>query len=217
MAKRTLMSKSEFARFCRVSPTSVANACKKSLKAALYGQRIDADHPDAVKYRIRNVSRWEAQEALKAEMKKEAPSRGWKAKKEAEAKEHGDVDVAVPEDIMEFADWTLHEILTKFGTNTRFQDWLRSLKTMAEIDEKWIKSATSKGELVSRKLVKDHIIGPFDAAHIKMMTDGAKTITKRALSMHDSGRDQKDIEEFVSDQIGSFIRPLKKKIERAFR
>lgn len=121
----------------------------------------------------------------------------------------------VPQDIQAFADMTLRELIEKFGTDTRFVDWLKATQTIEAINEKRLKNAVTRGELVNRNLVKVGVIDPIDSAHIKLLTDGVKTIARRSTAMHDSGRGLDEIEKFVADQISSFIRPVKSKVARA--
>lgn len=120
----------------------------------------------------------------------------------------------IPEDITAFADMSLRELVTRFGTDIRFLDWLKSIKMIEDINEKRLKNAVAKGELVSRDLVKLGIIDPIESAHIKLLTDGAKTIARRATAMHSAERPLDDVEKFVKDQITSFIRPIKAKVAR---
>lgn len=135
---------------------------------------------------------------------------------EQEGKAAGDDYVfEVPEDIQAFADMTLRELVEKFGTDTRFVDWLKATQTIEAINEKRLKNAVTRGELVNRQLIKVGVIDPIDAAHIKLLTDGAKTIARRASAMTAAGRELEDIEKFVADQIGSFIKPVKSKVVRA--
>jgi len=129
----------------------------------------------------------------------------------------GTVIHEVPEDIEAFADMTLRELIQRFGTDTAFVDWLKATKEIEYINEKRLKNAQTQGELVSRELVKVGIIEPIDAVHIKLLTDGAKTITRRVTAMHSAERDLDDIEKFVKDQITSFIRPVKAKVKRALK
>jgi len=131
--------------------------------------------------------------------------------------EEGDTLHEIPEDIRAFADMTLRELIQRYGTDTAFLDWLNATKRIEDINEKRLKNAATKGELVSRQAVKVGIIDPIDAAHIKLLTDGAKTIARRVTAMHDAGRPLGDVEKFVKDQITSFIRPVKAKVARALK
>lgn len=123
----------------------------------------------------------------------------------------------IPADIKAFIDMTMGDLIRQFGTDTRFNDWLSATKKIEDINEKRLKNAATEGVLVSRELVAKGIIEPFEAAHIRLLTDGAKTITRRVTAMHDAKRTLDEIEDFVKDQITSFIRPVKAKVARALR
>jgi hypothetical protein len=143
---------------------------------------------------------------------------GAAAVKEAKKRTHNeDRLIEVPEDIEEFADMTLRELISRFGTDVRFVDWLKATQSIEAINEKRLKNAQTKGELVSRHLVKIAIIEPIESAHIKLMTDGAKTIARRAAAMAQAGKPVAEIEAFAIDQISSFIKPVKAKVDRALR
>ena len=137
-----------------------------------------------------------------------------------EAKKHAhheDRPIEIPEDIEEFADMTLRNLIGQFGTDSRLVDWLKSTQLIEAINEKRLKNAQTKGELVSRHLVKIAIIEPIESAHIKLMTDGAKTIARCAAAMAQAGKPVAEIEAFAVDQISSFIKPVKAKVDRALR
>lgn len=280
---KKLVSKSEFARMAGVRPSAVTKACSNALKDSMDGKRIDAAHPEAVKYldghnqappppppatgidplyeqivafcrvkgkftitpvqlkfkipfnRAKKIIQTikaagvvlDGSEPTPPAVEPESDKsflRGHAAKnaKAKQAPPPPPIDVEemlheIPEDIRAFADMSLRELVSRFGTDTRFCDWLRATKSIEDINEKRLKNAVSRGELVSRDLMKIGVIEPIDAAHRKMLTDGAKTIARRLTAMHDAGRSLEDCEEFVVDQISSFIRPVKSKVARALR
>ncbi len=123
----------------------------------------------------------------------------------------------IPEDIRAFADMSLRELVTRFGTDTRFNDWLKSTKMIEDINEKRLKTAATRGDLVSRDLVKTGIIDTFNKVHIQLLSDGAKTIARRVTAMHAAGKSLEECEKFVVNQISSFIRPAKAKIVRVLQ
>jgi len=137
-----------------------------------------------------------------------------------ESKKQGRFDIGafvVPEYIGELAELSLREIIEQYGTDVRFLDWLKATKEIENIDEKRVKNAQLRGELVSRKAVKIGIVDPIDAAHTRMLTDGAKTIARRSMALSKAGKDLTEIEEFIKDQLSSFIRPVKSKVAKAFK
>lgn len=145
--------------------------------------------------------------------------RGTAAAKETKKREAYQEEeiLEIPEDIQAFGHMTVFDIVEKFGTDGRFVDWLSAVQKIEAINEKRLKNAATEGELVSRRLVRTGIIEPIDACHIKLLTDGSKTIAQRATAMHSAGRPLGDIEEFVAEQITSFIRPVKAKVARALK
>lgn len=145
--------------------------------------------------------------------------RGMTAAKETKKRQAAQENeiIEIPDDIQSFADMTLRELIEKFGTDTRFVDWLSATQKIESINEKRLKNAQTQGELVSRALVRVGIIEPINACHIKLLTDGAKTIARRVTAMHSADRSLEDIEKFVAEQITSFIRPVKAKVARALK
>lgn len=142
--------------------------------------------------------------------------RGTAARKEkAKAASVDEPVFEVPENIEAFADMTLREVIEKFGTDVRFVDWLKATKAIEDIHEKRIKNASAAGELISRQLVRAMVFDPINAAHLRLMKDGAKSIAAGVVSKHASGMEPAQIEVYVSDLLGSFIAPVKRKITQA--
>jgi hypothetical protein len=138
-------------------------------------------------------------------------------KKEERPPEQYDPDqqlLQIPEDIRELANWSLRDLVTKFGTDVAFLDFLKATKELENIQEKRLKNAKTSGELVSRAQIKIGVIEPINTAHIKLLTDGAKTIAVRVKAMVEAERDLTEIEEFVTKQITSFIKPMKARVAR---
>ncbi len=151
---------------------------------------------------------------------KPRPISGQQAAKEARKREPPtpqDQIFEVPEDIQAFADMTLRELIDRFGTEGRFVDWLNATQKIEAINEKRLKNATTKGTLISRDLVKFGVIDTFNAAHLRLMKDGAKSIAAGVVSKHSSGAELSEVEAFVSDILGSFIKPIKSKITRVLK
>lgn len=123
----------------------------------------------------------------------------------------------VPEDIQAFTEMTLRELVERFGTDNRFVDWLNATQKIEAINEKRLKNAQTKGTLISRDLVKFGVIDTFNAAHLRLLKDGAKSIAAGVISKHSGGAELSEVEAFVSDILGSFIKPIKSKITRVLK
>ena len=71
------------------------------------------------------------------------------------------------------------------------------------------KGSETINELVSKKLIQVGVIDVFNAAHLKLMKDSAKSIASRVVTMNDTGCPLEECEHFVADQISSYIKLMK--------
>lgn len=126
-------------------------------------------------------------------------------------------ELHIPAEIEEFLGWTLLDIIEKFGSDSSFVEYLNATQKIEMVNEKRLKNAKTKGELIDRKLVKTQFVDEFNATHLRLLKDGAKTITAGVIAKSASGANEPEIEEYVSDVIGSFISPTKDKIGRALQ
>lgn len=131
--------------------------------------------------------------------------------------EQGQTIHEIPADIVKFADMTLRELIQRFGSDVAFLDWLKATKAIEEINEKRLKNAQTRGDLVSRELVRRGIIEPIESAHIKLLTDGSKAMAVRASALIKADEPVESVEKYIAEQITSFIRPVKTKVKRALR
>lgn len=208
-----IVSKSEFARLCGRSPAAISNAVKRgTLKECLYGTKIDAEHEEAIKYLSSRPNT-----PTKINKKSTNPSGRAAAKEKKKREKPVDPNeiTEIPEDIEAFADMTIREVIERFGTESRFVDFLSAIQKIEIINEKRLKNAEKEGTLVARDVVHLGIIEPINTAHEKMLSDGAKTIARRTTAMHDSGKPLEEITAKVVDLIASYIRPVKAKVKKA--
>lgn len=123
----------------------------------------------------------------------------------------------LPDSIAEFADWTLRDILTRFGEQARFSDWLGAMLKMEQITDRRLRNADRMNELVSREMVKHGVIDVFDSTHRRMMTDGARSIAVSVAAKVKAGVENAELEKEVSEVLSSFIRSAKKQVEKYVR
>lgn len=117
----------------------------------------------------------------------------------------------------ELENMTLAQVVDLFGTDQDFEKWTRARKTLTDIRKNDLANAKEEGQLVSRNLIKTGIIEPIDAAHTKMLSDGARTLTATIIELFRAEKDLAEIEKEASKIIGSFIVPVKSKVERVMR
>ena len=220
MAIQELLTLSAFATRCGVSQPAISKAVRGPLLPIKFGRFVDATHPLAVAYlgkRKGAPTPVAGKKVGKTARKRKVYTKGKSRPGGIKRDMNEGSGVPIPEDIQSVADLTLRELIHRYGNKVQFFAYLKGMKTIEDISKTRINNAKAEGLLVSRDLVKKGVLDPINAAHIKMMTDGAKTITRRATAMHDGGSSLEDIELFVRDQIASFIKPVKAKVRRALK
>ena len=220
MTEKELLTLSAFAILCGVSQPAISKAVRNSLAPIKVGRLVDAAHPLAVAYQAKRKGA-PTPVAPKKGSKKAA---GAKAPKGGKGPANGSNKISakgsgvkIPEDLQSVIDLTLRELLRKHGTNPAFSEWVGNVKNLENIIKTQLHNAKTEGSLVSRDLVKRGVLDLINAAHVKMMTDGAKTITRRVTAMHDGDTPLEEIEIFVREQIASFIKPVKAKVRRVLK
>lgn len=208
---KQLITRTRLAKLAGVTQAAITKACKNQLAGALDGKKIIENHPATIAYLESRgvVAPKQARGHKKIKDERKAQS--------LNTIETGSTLHQIPDDIQAFADMTLRELIQRFGTEYAFLDWLKATKQIEDINEKRLKNAQTAGDLVHRDLVKRGIIDPIDSAHLKLLTDGAKTMARRSKTLSDSGAEVEEIEKFICDQISSFIKPVKNKIKRILR
>ncbi|MBE9491109.1 MAG: hypothetical protein IMY67_12495 [Bacteroidetes bacterium] len=240
---KKLMSKSDFAKLNNVSAAAITKACANALKSAFDGKRIDANHPVSIAY----IEKKKKQQSLKKDSeklkkvktsninneietgtfdnpivieKKEPHVRGHNAKKENDKNDsshHTSKGIEVPQHIKKYLYYTLEDVINEFGTDTALVDFLSAIQKIEIIEEKRIKNDKSKGVLVDRDLVEKGILNPVNAAHTRLLTDGAKTITKRIVAKHETGMGIQELQKFTSEQIGNYFKSMKQTIKNTLK
>lgn len=231
MGTRELITKAEFSKRAGVTPVAITNATKpgRPLAKATVGagrkMKIDPNHPAAVAY-LNDFTQKKPTVTVSINGGEDIPyeefTNGPKKVGAGAAKETRkrtsiyNIDPAdIPDNMQDFADMTIREVVTKFGTDYRMVDYLRALKEIEAIDDRRVKIAKARGELIHRNLIIHGVIEPIDSAHRKMLTDGAKTIARRSVALIGAGNDVEELEKFIAEQLSSFIKPAKAKIKRA--
>ncbi|MCP4209835.1 MAG: hypothetical protein GY767_22730 [Shimia sp.] len=161
---------------------------------------------------IKLAGLWES--PLPAEPKKPRGQAVVKArKKEAPPVESDEL----PEHPSEYADKTLRWIVSKFSTDARFVDYLKALKEAEATEERMLKNAERRGDLVHRKVVTQGVLEHIDILFKQLLTDCSRTIATRAKAKVEAGESVEELELWVSKQIVGFIQPAKSKIQRTLR
>lgn len=236
-----LVTHRHFAKICGCTPASVSRLTNKAIKPALVGRKINAAHPAALNVvyqfqqgdgrRDKKVSLGpdpDPTQVLPADVINGASPdlkptpKGGAARKERQKRE-GHVEVegenfgAVPEHIEAFADMTLRQLIHRFGTDSRFVDWLTATKRIEEIKERRTKNEKMMGELIPRDFVAKYLFGAMEESNTRLLNDSPRTIAATAAEMVEAGEPLEQIEERVRELISSQIRNMKTRAKKALR
>lgn len=226
MAAR-LVSKRELSRIAGVSDSAISKACLGQLKPACVGDRIDVDHPAVVKYLKKHGRRPPARPREPEEAPQEGQSDRPPQDEPAPSEETtprftritmvGGEGPQGIEDIERFADYTLRQIVNRFGSMTAHRDWLDMRKKQVDIREKELKNLETEGELIPREAVRVHVFGTLEELHKRLLHDVPKNLVRTIYGMAKSGTPVEEAEKDARDKISSLLRPVKDKAARSLR
>lgn len=231
MARR-LVSRSELARLAGVSPAAVTKQCRKALAPACVDDRIDLDHSlvaawlkaKGVDPRPR-LARAPAKSRSAAARTDGAPPRSAKnASRPAPAptkrpigKAPKEPDQELIDDLGAYLAMTLGDILERHGTERRWKDLLEARAKIAAIQERELGMSESRGELISRELVRQHVIGAIDAGNRRLLADATKTLARRLYAAARAGEPIEAGEKIAAEVIGSHLELAKLQAAKAVR
>lgn len=160
-----------------------------------------------------------AEDAGEGEPGEDQPKpRGWQARhqnQKAASNPAAERPFEMPDNVAEFADWTLRDIVRQFGTDTAFKDYLAALKSIEDYRDKHLKNDRAEGRLIPRDLVESHVIGAFERAHINLLTDVAQTIATRVRAMALGGSDDTECRDYVEKTISKTLKAAKGQVTQA--
>lgn len=120
------------------------------------------------------------------------------------------------QDLKQLSDLLL-PLVERFGTDTRFSDWLSSLKDIELIREKRLKNGETEGGYISRELVRTFVMAALDAANKRLLGDAAKTIASKAFNTCQAKGSLEEAQRLTREEIGKHLKPLKAAVARQLR
>jgi hypothetical protein len=225
-------SRSEFARLAGVSPMAITKACRKALAPACERDRIRGNHPAAAAYLAAKGRALPATDgaptASPAATRKQrgrpttlrpAPRKG-RATTTTRRPKQADPEPGQPRaeatELEAFAR-LLRPLADRYGTARGFRDWLLALKDLEAIRAKMLENEETEGRLISRELVKTHVLGAVEAANRRLLTDSPKTIARRLYAACNGKVPVEDAEQMVREAISSQLRPAHQTAARLLR
>lgn len=216
---KNLIKKHQLAEMAGVSQKSISLACGKSLKDAVYGDRVDLDH-DNVQFYIREKQHQKTLEEQKNKKgKKKRPNIDQKIvvqkprplEVNSVLPSFQDLD---PIFVASLLDKTLGEIMNLYGNEERFKSWLDSYKKIIETKSKEMDLDAKQRSLVSRDLLEKYLFGYWDGLQERLLNDVPKSASARLQAIFNSGGSIEEAEEAVRDIISKQIRGAKAKAKR---
>jgi hypothetical protein len=205
-----IVKQTEFARRCGVQVETI-NRAMKAGKVNCDGKRVIADGELSEKFLAACRKKGKVP-YLKRESSTRRPVLG--PPKKPKVVEENKPWIDMGEGVGDFQEYTLKEICKRFGSHLQFIDVLNSVKKIVEIEERQIKNSVSKGELVSRELVNQQVLGPMKTTIPQILSDGSKQIARKVSVMKDSGASLNDMEREVSAILLSFLGPMRDRMIR---
>ena len=223
---KKLLSKADFARVAGVAPGSISKAMRESsLKNAVVAGRIDQTHPDAIAYVKKDRSK--RQTAAIRSTRRKPDKKPVKASTEDDSPDGAPTngagspdDMLVTDsglDISRYADFTLRDLVDRFGSVRALKDWLEALKKIEDIREKRLNNEEVQRALISRELVKTHVFGFLDAGNRRLLGDASKTIARRLYALARSDAPIEEGEKLVREIMGSQLHPQKERVAKLLR
>ena len=218
-----IITQTEMGRLAGVASASVQSACRPGgeLEAALHGRKIDAEHPASLKFIERRVFKHADPEYRVLPRKPGGTTHKEKIKAYFEERTPHDIHReqldALAKDIRALAHKSLSELIYHFGDDVRFVDWLKSIREMEVIEDRRLRNAEKRGELVKRDFIHVGIFMTLDACFRGLLTDGAKNIATKGHSMALAGRGVDELEVYVREVMGTFLETARERMKRCLK
>lgn len=132
-------------------------------------------------------------------------------------KEHDLPSYTPDQDLGFLREMTIGKLLEMFGTSERLKTWLSVAKTLEDIEGRQVKNAKSKGELISRDLVRTHIFGMIDDSHKRLLTDEPRALARRLSGLAKSGASLEEMEQAIRDSMSKQLRNVKATATRVLK
>jgi hypothetical protein len=192
-----------------ITPQAASSLCKGRLKSAFKNKKIDTTHPDVIAY-IRSKDGQQTQPNLQPLKKINNPP---------PPPQNQIVDDQLPPtdwmpgpEIAGIAQLSLADLSRRFGTAQNLKIWLEARKKIVDIEEKEIKNAKTKGELIPRLFMEQHVIAPFEGVFIKLLTDATQTVTRELFTQFQGGATIEEAEVTVEDSMSTHILAAKQHV-----
>lgn len=126
-------------------------------------------------------------------------------------------DNGTAESISEVMATPLADIIDRFGDQPLFSAWLKDLKTAEEIREKRLRNEATEGSIVKRDAVIFGVMSLMEELSMRLLGDGARTITTRNYSSAKSGEVIESAEQATRKIIDQNLKKARDAIGKTFK
>ncbi len=205
-----LISKAKFAERAAVSRAAVSKATAPggSLAPAMNGTKLDAHHRSARAYLERNGQ--QAPDGRSNGTHRRGGSIE-KDKRKAGGEQLPMPDLSAAQNIADFLEYPLRDIVTQFATDVRFVDWLKAVKEIENIRDKRLRNDEREGQYLPRDIF-DKVIAEFDRCFTLLLRDTVKTVSAQVHAESKAGGSPAESMETIEDLVGAPITDAKKRI-----
>ena len=204
-----LITQAELARRAGRSRAAVSKALLRSnLQLAKVGNKIDASHPEAIKF---------VERGIEADIKKNPHNHRDVVSPYTPTDEQIERTLStLPADIRKLAHMPLNQLIEMFGTDKSMTEFLKAVKDIESIHKIRLETAEKESRLVTRRLV-GLVFDMYDTMFKRLLSDGARTIARKCYAMAHAGQSELDLEEYVIGRLSKFIKNTKAKATKALR
>lgn len=115
-------------------------------------------------------------------------------------------------DISDHGNLTLNEIIAYFGSDESYRGFLDAKKKQIEIVEKELKVQKTKGEVIDRDFVSNHLFGVIQEMTSRMLVDYPRKIVEMIYAHCESGDTKEEAEVTVREELGKPIKAAKAQV-----
>lgn len=208
-----LITKADLARRAGVSTAAVSKLTKKGarLGPAVHNGKVDVSDPIVQGWMLEREDRAERKASQIEEWDDVVTPPGFNDHAPTAPEVHHE---PIPSYLEKYADMTLRQIVNHYGTFGQFEDMLKALKTIEDIQEKRIKNAERKGELIDRQFVKTHVLGLIKGMTSRLLGETVESISRKVPDIVKAGGDHNDVRPIVLDLMSSEIKAAVSKATR---
>lgn len=199
--RRKIVSRSDLARLAGVSPAAVTKQCRPggALAEGCVRDRVDMNAECVQKWLSGHAGGTTGSAPRRKKTAAEPTARGRKTGKSPPPA------ADLLEDLSAYMGLTLGEIIARHGTIRELKDLLEARAKIAAIQERELGMSESRAELVDRNLVRLHVIGAFDAAHRRLLSDAVETLARRLYAACKAGESLEDGKRLAREVVSAHL------------